>query len=86
MKFDVDQCIELLKERKLPDLESIKQLCIRAREILAEESNVLEVPAPVTIVGDIHGQVSLARLKREKIGAFFFLVIVFLLKGQGRLV
>ena len=57
-KFDVDRCIELLKERKLPELDSIKQLCIRAREILVEESNVLEVPAPVTIVGDIHGQVS----------------------------
>lgn len=56
MKFDVDKCIELLKERKLPDLDSIKSLCVRVREILLEEKNVLEVPAPVTIVGDIHGQ------------------------------
>ena len=58
MKLDVDHCIELLKERKLPDLESIKELCIRVREILSQESNVLEVPAPVTIVGDILGQLS----------------------------
>jgi hypothetical protein len=58
-KFDVDRCIELLKERILPDVDSIKQLCLRVREILSEESNVLEVPSPVTIVGDIHGQVSL---------------------------
>ena len=63
MKLDVDRCIELLKERKLPDVESIKQLCIRAREILVEESNVLEVPAPVTIVGDIHGQVSFFNIR-----------------------
>ena len=58
MKFDVDQCIELLKERKLPDLDSIRELCKRVKDILASERNVLEVPAPVTIVGDIHGQVS----------------------------
>ena len=63
-KFDVDRCIEQLKERKLPDVESIKQLCVRAREILISESNVLEVPAPVTIVGDIHGQVSCQEICR----------------------
>ena len=52
----MDRAIELLKDRKLPDIETIKSLCVRVREILVEESNVLEVPAPVTIVGDIHGQ------------------------------
>jgi hypothetical protein len=62
MKFDVDQCIELLKERKLPDLDSIRELCKRVKDILAGERNVLEVPAPVTIVGDIHGQVCLIHL------------------------
>jgi len=56
VKFDLDRCIDLLKQRKLPDTESIKSLCVKTREILAGESNVLEVPAPVTIVGDIHGQ------------------------------
>ena len=32
------------------------QLCDKAREILAAENNVQEVPCPVTICGDIHGQ------------------------------
>lgn len=34
----------------------IERLCNKAREILSREENVPSVPAPVTIVGDIHGQ------------------------------
>lgn len=36
--------------------EDIKRLCDKAKEILQNESNVTQVPSPVTIVGDIHGQ------------------------------
>ncbi|EKX73563.1 serine/threonine protein phosphatase pp2a, putative [Theileria equi strain WA] len=35
---------------------SIRRLCEKAKEILIGESNVLPVRAPVTVVGDIHGQ------------------------------
>ena len=31
-------------------------LFLQAKEILASEANVQEVPCPVTICGDIHGQ------------------------------
>ena len=34
----------------------VKQLCDMAREILVKESNVQAVSAPVTVVGDVHGQ------------------------------
>lgn len=36
----------------------VKNLCDKAREILIEESNVQPVKCPVTVCGDIHGQVT----------------------------
>lgn len=45
----------LLNGKALTEKE-IERLCHKAREILSREENVPSVPAPVTIVGDIHGQ------------------------------
>ena len=36
----------------------MKRLTDKAREVLIEESNVQPVKGPVTVCGDIHGQVS----------------------------
>ncbi|GIX61927.1 serine/threonine-protein phosphatase PP2A catalytic subunit [Babesia caballi] len=36
--------------------QAVIKLCNQAKEILATESNIVPVSAPVTVVGDIHGQ------------------------------
>jgi hypothetical protein len=36
--------------------DEVRVLCEQAKEILGEEPNVQSVPAPCTVVGDIHGQ------------------------------
>jgi serine/threonine-protein phosphatase 4 catalytic subunit len=51
-----DTWIALLLKRELPSVPQIRALCLRVREELGLEANVLEVPPPVTVVGDIHGQ------------------------------
>ncbi|KAK7112195.1 hypothetical protein V1264_011684 [Littorina saxatilis] len=53
---EVDGWIEqLMKCQKLPE-EQVKKLCDKAKEVLSKESNVREVQCPVTVCGDIHGQ------------------------------
>jgi len=53
---NLDKQIEQLKHCEPIRESEVKALCLKARELLQEESNVQPVPAPVTIVGDIHGQ------------------------------
>lgn len=45
----------LREVRVLPE-EAVRDLCAKCKEVLERESNVQPVPAPVTIVGDVHGQ------------------------------
>jgi len=53
---DLDALIEKLKLCQFPTEAEVQSICQKATEILAEEPTVKHVPAPVTIVGDIHGQ------------------------------
>ena len=46
---------ELRVCRTIPEAQ-VRELCHKARELLIEEGNVVQVDAPVTICGDIHGQ------------------------------
>ncbi|KDQ15525.1 hypothetical protein BOTBODRAFT_31839 [Botryobasidium botryosum FD-172 SS1] len=56
MPSDLDKQIEQLKRCEPLSEGQVKELCLKAREILIEEGNVQYVDAPVTICGDIHGQ------------------------------
>lgn len=53
---DLDQQIEQLRACRPISEQQVKELCLKAREILIEEGNVQYVDSPVTICGDIHGQ------------------------------
>jgi len=56
MSSDLDRQIDQLRRCELIKESEVKALCTKAREILAEESNVQRVDPPVIICGDIHGQ------------------------------
>jgi serine/threonine-protein phosphatase 2A catalytic subunit len=49
-------CVDSRAPREKLDEEQVRRLCEKAREILAQETNVQAVPCPVTVCGDVHGQ------------------------------
>ncbi len=53
---NLDQWIEKLYGCKPLTESEVKTLCEQAKDILVDESNVQPVRAPVTICGDVHGQ------------------------------
>lgn len=62
--LDIDKCLEQLlgvrgnrqgKEVRL-DAEDIRSICLTARSIFIDQPALLELEAPIKIVGDIHGQ------------------------------
>ncbi|KAH9465379.1 hypothetical protein Pst134EA_013265 [Puccinia striiformis f. sp. tritici] len=56
MGFSLDECIEKLLTKQLLVEALIKEICEKTKELLMRESNVVHISAPVTVVGDIHGQ------------------------------
>ena len=55
-KNDPDLWLQQVREGKILPERDLRVLCEKVKELLIEESNVQPVSAPVTIVGDIHGQ------------------------------
>ena len=64
MSLDVDGIIEKLlevrgsrtgKQVQLPE-NDVKNLALKAREVIMSQSPLLELEAPIKICGDIHGQ------------------------------
>ena len=54
--MDLDECIERLYRKELLAESVIEAICAKTKELLMKESNVVHIAAPVTVVGDIHGQ------------------------------
>ena len=53
---NVDKYIEKLEQGESLLEREVKFVCEKVKEILVEESNVKHITPPVTVVGDIHGQ------------------------------
>lgn len=54
--LDIDKILCDVKDCKHIPEAYIQQLCLLAQDLLMEESNVQVVDTPITICGDIHGQ------------------------------
>lgn len=65
---DIDKWIEVAKRCKYLPEDDLRELCNIVCDLLLEEPNVQPVQTPVTVCGDIHGQVScLIQLKHLKL-------------------
>lgn len=67
--INLDECISELYSKRLLSEPLIEAICAKAKEMLMKESNVVHISAPVTVVGDIHGQF-FDMLEIFKIGGF----------------
>ncbi|KAI8910182.1 Metallo-dependent phosphatase-like protein [Gorgonomyces haynaldii] len=56
MTLDVDRLIELAYDKQLLPENTIKEVCELAKQLLIQESNLPQIQAPCTLVGDVHGQ------------------------------
>lgn len=54
--MNVDKYIEKLYKKQLLGEPIVESICDQVKRLLMEESNVLHICSPVTVVGDIHGQ------------------------------
>jgi serine/threonine-protein phosphatase PPG1 len=56
MSFDIDHYLERAYKGELLEELPIKIICLKLKEILIKEPNLIHLSSPITLVGDIHGQ------------------------------
>ncbi|UVC49799.1 Serine/threonine-protein phosphatase PP2A catalytic subunit [Theileria orientalis] len=54
--YELESLISLILNGEVVPEPIIVKLCEKAKEILIDESNILMIKTPITVVGDIHGQ------------------------------
>ena len=55
MGFDIDNYLEKCYKGDLLEELVIKLICLKLKEIFINEPNIKNIPAPITVVGDVHG-------------------------------
>jgi serine/threonine-protein phosphatase PPG1 len=55
MTLNLDQSLERLYKGEILSELAIKEVCERLKESLVYQSNITDIQAPVTVVGDLHG-------------------------------
>lgn len=68
---ELDKWIEIARGCKYLPENDLKKLCDIVCDLLIEESNIQPVSTPVTVCGDIHGQVNVIRKSRALLGFCF---------------
>lgn len=56
INIDLQKIKADLRKGQVPSELEVSQLCANAKELLVEEPNLVPVNAPVTVVGNLHGQ------------------------------
>uniref|UniRef100_A0A4W3GY27 Protein phosphatase 6, catalytic subunit n=1 Tax=Callorhinchus milii TaxID=7868 RepID=A0A4W3GY27_CALMI len=56
--LDLEKYVEIARQCKYLPENDLKRLCDYVCDLLLEESNVQPVSTPVTVCGDIHGQMN----------------------------
>jgi serine/threonine-protein phosphatase 6 catalytic subunit len=54
--LDIDHALQNLRDGKILTEKHLRAVCDKVKEIFLQEPNLTPVRAPVTLVGDIHGQ------------------------------
>eukprot|EP00767_Chilomastix_cuspidata_P004205 gnl/Chilomastix_cuspidata/434.p1 GENE.gnl/Chilomastix_cuspidata/434~~gnl/Chilomastix_cuspidata/434.p1 ORF type:complete len:309 (-),score=94.88 gnl/Chilomastix_cuspidata/434:226-1152(-) len=52
----LDEQIDRVRAGTLLSEEEVRQLCVKVKEVVHSEPNILQISTPVTVIGDIHGQ------------------------------